>query len=207
MPVDTLRHGGVVVDALRSALRYGGSSLADVPTLLKQIIAEDLWRERVVQQTGEIARFERFVDFVQTPPLEGLGADLRMLQRMCGDDDKALDLIDQATVGERGAPEGNQNAARPKTNSDNVTICLARDDPERGNGRQYALRRLRKERPDLHEQVITGKVSPNAAMIEAGFRERTITIPLNVEKMARAIQHHFDAEQRRELVALLSEEA
>jgi hypothetical protein len=34
----------------------------------------------------------------------------------------------------------------------------------------YALRRLRKQRSDLHTRVIAKEISPHAAMVKAGFR-------------------------------------
>ena len=36
-----------------------------------------------------------------------------------------------------------------------------------------ALRRLRKDRPDIHARVLAGELSPHAGMIEAGFRKRS----------------------------------
>jgi len=41
-----------------------------------------------------------------------------------------------------------------------------------GNSQESALRRLRKDRPDLHELVLNGERSAHAAAIEAGFRKR-----------------------------------
>ncbi len=41
-----------------------------------------------------------------------------------------------------------------------------------GTSREYTLRRLRRDRPELAEMVIGGKLSANAAAIEAGFRKR-----------------------------------
>ena len=43
---------------------------------------------------------------------------------------------------------------------------------ERGNNRDYTLRRLKRDRPDLAEMVIGGNLSANAAAIEAKFRRR-----------------------------------
>jgi hypothetical protein len=40
-----------------------------------------------------------------------------------------------------------------------------------GTSREAALRRLRKDRPDLHERVIARELTPHAAMVEAGFRK------------------------------------
>jgi hypothetical protein len=53
---------------------------------------------------------------------------------------------------------------------------------EKGTSRQYAIRRLRKDRPDLHQQVIEKKKSSHAAMKEAGF-VKTLT-PLDMLKLA-----------------------
>ena len=40
-----------------------------------------------------------------------------------------------------------------------------------GNSRAAFLRRLRKDRPDIHARVLAGELSPHAGMIEAGFRK------------------------------------
>ncbi len=41
-----------------------------------------------------------------------------------------------------------------------------------GHSCERALRRLRKDRPDLHARVLSDELSPHAAMVEAGFRRR-----------------------------------
>jgi hypothetical protein len=41
-----------------------------------------------------------------------------------------------------------------------------------GNSRAAFLRRLRKNRPDIHARILAGELSPYAGMIEAGFRKR-----------------------------------
>ena len=74
-----------------------------------------------------------------------------------------------------------------------------------GNDPQYALRRLRTQRPDLHARVLAGDLSPHGAMVEAGFRRRTVTVALDVQSFARAILRHFDTAEIDELVDLLRE--
>jgi hypothetical protein len=49
--------------------------------------------------------------------------------------------------------------------SDNVTGF-------RGNSAIYTLKRLKRDRPDLFQQVLGGALSANAAAIEAGFRKK-----------------------------------
>src|SRR5262249_25461041 len=41
-----------------------------------------------------------------------------------------------------------------------------------GNSRAAFLRRLRKDRPDIHARVLAGEITPHAGMTEAGFRRR-----------------------------------
>lgn len=40
-----------------------------------------------------------------------------------------------------------------------------------GNEAAYAIRRLRKDRPDILARVMVGEITPNAGMVEAGFRK------------------------------------
>jgi len=78
----------------------------------------------------------------------------------CADDPEALDLLDRASQNQAG---------RPKETLDNVQGFPS------GNRSDTALRRLRKDRPDLHAAVLDGALSPHAAMVRAGFRPPGIT--------------------------------
>jgi hypothetical protein len=40
-----------------------------------------------------------------------------------------------------------------------------------GTTRKQALRRLEKDRPDIHARVMAGEITANAGMVEAGFRK------------------------------------
>lgn len=95
-------------------------------------------------KTGEKARFQYFEEFVATPPLEGLGASIDLLMRLCKDDKEALDAIDRAVQ----RPDG-----RPAVTLDNIQGFPS------GTSEQAAIRRLRKDRPDLLEEVKVGPPS------------------------------------------------
>jgi hypothetical protein len=43
-----------------------------------------------------------------------------------------------------------------------------------GNSRTAFIRRLRKDRPDIHARVLAGELSPHAGMIKAGFRKKPV---------------------------------
>lgn len=183
--------GDQIVTLLRSFISKGEYGLAEVPALIKAVIDDGIWRERTVEQTGEIVRFERFVDFVTTAPLEGLGADIDTIKRLCRDDAAALDALDRAVQNRPG---------RPSETFDNVQGSA---EAPTGNRADQAIRKLRKDRPDLHERVLAGEVSPHAAMVEAGFRRRSLTVPVEAEAAARVIRRHFPADELDRLVELL----
>ncbi len=57
----------------------------------------------------------------------------------------------------------------------------------RGTSAAYILARLKRDRPDLAEKVVSGEMSANAAAIEAGFRKKTFTVPEDIPGLAQAL--------------------
>src|SRR5437870_4069461 len=111
-------------------------------------------------------KFVKFVlrKFVGTPkskstgvvasPSVGLVAPIRPLKHLCRDDPTALAAIDKVTVGRQGE----------LTNLvDNVSTQT--DERPDGNSNMYALRKLRKDRPDLHERMAA---TPTTAALLVG---------------------------------------
>lgn len=203
MAIDTLREADIIVGYLRSAVMEGGAGLKDVPGLLKRTIDEELWRERIIIRTGEMVAFHRFIDFVTAQPLEGLGADVATLRRLCADDMPVLNAIDRAIQAQHGGDRSKSYSVRLAP----VEEVEGKDGAahDAGNRADYALRRLRKDRSDLHTRVLAGELSPHAAMVEAGYRRRTITLPADVPDAARALRRHFTAAQIAALIAALTE--
>ncbi len=77
-------------------------------------------------------------------------------QHIAADDTEVLDLIDRVVQGKHAGNGSNQYAS---ANVDNVHISTR----PTGNDRQRALRKLRKDSPTLHAEVLAGKLSPHAA--------------------------------------------
>jgi len=75
----------------------------------------------------------------------------------------------------------------------------------RGTSARGALRRLRTQRPDLHEDVIQGKLSPHRAMVQAGFRRPTATV--YVDSAEAAVQGLLRRFERDELLRALDVES
>lgn len=192
MTGDPLRHNANLVESLGSALRSSEHGLGTVPGLLRQILTDESWRE-FVTQLGDHVTHERFIDFVETPPLKGLGSDIDLIRRVAAGDAELLDLLDQALQNPHGGDRSNVN---------NVNVGR----PE-GNRTAAALRRLRKDRPDLHAQVLANELSAHRAMIEAGFRPRTVTVRTDrPDSIARTLRKNLTPEALAELAKLLKDD-
>lgn len=202
---DHLRGNALVNDALGSALRSGGSALGTVPALLKRVLVEESWREFVTKR-DEHVHHERFADFVTTRPLKGLGADVDLVRRVIGHDKEALDLLDQALA--KGSRQGERTDL---VNNINEVPAPARP---QGTSRAHAIRKLRTEAErgnekasELHADVLADRISPHAAMIQAGFRQKTISVPVSKpERIAAYLRKHMPREAILRLVELLTKE-
>jgi len=175
-------HNGQLVVGLMEAMLDGERSLNDIPMLVKTIIEEKMWKDFYVDRTKQFVTHETFAHFVAARPLEGLGTNTALLKRICADDKEVLDLIDQAEQGNQGKRtdlvDNVNEVARPT-----------------GNARQHALRKLRKDRPDLHAQVLAEKLSPHAAMVKAGYRKKTFSVSSDPVRAAQFLKRRFTREE------------
>lgn len=182
-----------LVEQLRESMVAGRIGWDYFPTLLKAVLDDGLWRERIVGKTGELARFERFEDFVVSPPYAGLGTTMETIEALCRGDRKLLAAVDEAT----------QRPAHIHARDVNNVHVTTR--PE-GNSAQRAVRQLRQRAEAGDEQVaalyaavLAGEMSPHAAVVEAGLRKKTATVPTDIDGLSRWIRRHYTPEQIAEL--------
>jgi hypothetical protein len=155
---------------------------------------EEAWRAFITPR-GELVEHERFIDFVTTPPTAGLGATVELMKKIVADDPVASDLLDQAIQQPLGTNQHGEGLDNIQTQAPS------------GTSREAGLRRLRKDRPDLHAEVLAGTLSTHAAMIKAGFRQRKISVPLTTAAdAAKALRRNMAPEQVKELAKLLADD-
>ena len=200
MDADALRENDVFVCQLRSALSKAEYGLADVPALLKAILRDNRWRHRRLASGGS-ADFDRFEEFVTTPPIEGLGVDMPLIRRIVSDDPEAVDLLDRALERPRGKPALNHN------NVMNLEPAAV------GNAASAAIRRLRSESEDdpvareAYKRVLAGEISPHRAMVTLGYRKPTVSLPLDPQRAARILVKHLTPADVKALIIELSRAA
>lgn len=185
-----LKSRGDLVGALSSALgATGGQGIAQAPTLLRQVLEERAWAEFCAPDGRRVSHRD-FLAFVVARPPTGLGAAVEELRRLTGGDPVILDLLEQALQ---------ESTARGGVDNINATVRPS------GTSQAAALRRLRKDAPQLHHLVMTGEMSAHGAMVEAGFRSRTVTVPLaRPETTARVLRENMSPDELAHLIELLS---
>jgi hypothetical protein len=170
------------------AFQYG---LHDVAHKIAGLVKSNAWR-RYVTPTGQVVEHSSFAAFIQAAPLEGLGTDVETVKRVCRDTPYALDLVDKAL----------QRPPSIHAGTDNI-----QGKAPGGTSAEAALRRLRKDRPDLHADVLAERMTAHAAMVKAGFRPRTATVRLDdPSAIARTLRRQLEPDALRTLAELLGED-
>lgn len=156
------------------ALRYSLSEAADC---IIAIIDADAWR-CYEWANGEVCEFDDFDKFIRHR--HGLNTTPETVKSVCHQPVYA-DKLDRVLQ------------RKPSLHAfDNIQGTEA----PTGTSMAAALRRLRKDRPDLHALVLADEMTAHAAMIEAGFRHRTITVRTDdVDAAARTLARHFDCDE------------
>lgn len=127
-----------------------------------------------------------FREFVEAPPLRGLGEKLSDIERLIADDAESLVRLRELIVAGKGNPTGKNQYG----NTDNISISTdffapavpAKKKADAGTSRAYTLTRLKNERPDLFEKVCAKELTANRAAIEAGWR-KTETVMETVKRL------------------------
>ena len=149
----------------------------------------DAWRDYRTP-LGRPVRHADLLSFITN----GLGLSLERLQQVLAGYEPALQRLRKAIPAAHIHGANQHNGGLDNINSS-----------EGGGTRStYTLARLKRDRPDLAEQVVDGSLSANAAAIEAGFRRRTVQVPVDdVEALARTLQRRLAPGEVAQLVALL----
>jgi hypothetical protein len=180
----TPEYAGRLCDDLDKCLRGSETNLEGLADMIRVVLREEAWRERRIR-TGAVVQHPRFVDFLTTAPLEGLGEDPKRVKQLLRDDLEALAAFEAAIVEKPGRPTMSQKG---EINSNNVTNKV-----ERGNSRAYTLRRLAKNHPALFTQVTAGELTANEAAMQAGFRKAVTPLQQLSRAWTRASREERDA--------------
>lgn len=167
----------------------------------------------------EIVQLEAVRAWEVIPPERPFGSLDAMLRAALG---LTADELRRQTAVARSAASRTQAAAEVtkkedalpadgSVNQHNLGAQIAHPQTERATRtgisrrQQQHLDRLARQFPDLLAAVRSGRLSVHRACIEAGISEPTMTVPLDPEKMARAIRRRLNDEEIDALIEALGE--
>ncbi len=217
------------IHSLAESMQRGGRSLRNVPGLLALIISEKLWLSRTINGQQIEYKPTEFKKFVEDDYPQGLNNTIQTLEALCRHEPQLMSFLAKAKAGQSGGQVGNTNASKLQVNArgrmverkDKTTVNNVNTRSDRvGNSKSYAYNRLKSAAFDidpetreiigtkdqrianLYQQVLSKKLSPNAAMIQAGFRRKTaIFYPGDVERTLKALLRYFDIEELRAMLS------
>jgi hypothetical protein len=127
--------------------QYGSQELISI---LKELFPERPWDKFPVKKPWK--RADTYFEKITGKPWTVITAIVRE--------------FDTEELADRITAECNPGKGDHTTGHDNVMTA------QQGNSRAYTLNRLKREQPDLFEEVVKGEMSANAAAIKAGFRKK-----------------------------------
>jgi hypothetical protein len=184
-----------VIADLRRSLRSHNTTIQQAPRLLRVILETGAWRD-FHTALGEPVHHDRFHQFVETDPDDGLGVDMALIDRIVGTKDPdLLRMLRAAKAGKRGRP---RRSPSPGNSVDSTPFS------GKGHSSDLTADRLAREAPEQYAAVKSGELSINAAAVAAGIRSHRISVRTDdPASVARSLRKHLSPGQLAELRRLL----
>ncbi len=157
---------GQLCQSTIESLYEATGGLKQFPGLLKKIIEHKAWERRISK--GKVIELASLRELITAKPIRGWGEDPKKVEAVIKDDPECLAIYREAMKSERGGDHTTQQG-KQQAKRNNVTDC---SESVTGNSKAYTCERLKREAPDLFEEVKAGRMSANAAAIQAGIRKK-----------------------------------
>lgn len=169
------------------------------PALLKRIIELRAWERRITR--GQAVELSSLRELITEKPIRGWGEDPKKVEAVIKDNPEVLAMFREAMKDQGGDRVSEE--ARAKCNS----VTLRSGVKCTGNSRAYSISRVQKDcDAETVEAVMSGKMSPNAALVKSGIREnRQIYIPRNPAQAAEKLCMSFGDEFAQEIARAVLE--
>ncbi len=181
---------------LKVELEQEGADPTGLLLLLERAVKDEIW---------VTLGLPSFAALIEQPYPDGLGwrvDDVRTVMRLRHKHEQHTAAIRERMAWLRGRVTDLLNPAEGSHGTNQHTSAVG-NTKSTENDASYALRRLKRDAPELAQRVLAGELSAHAAAIEAGFRPKTITVPLEPRAMARAIRRRLSDEDLDTLVDAL----
>jgi primosomal protein N'' len=148
---------GQLCQSTIEALYEAKGGLSHFPKLMKKLIETKAWERRL--NKGKVIELKSLRELITEKPIRGWGEDPKKVEAIIKDDADCLAMFREAMK-----EQGKRN--------DLGDIIPEVKRPERSTSKAYTCERLKKQAPELFEEVKAGRMSANAAAIQAGIRKK-----------------------------------
>jgi hypothetical protein len=165
------------------------SSNSELVHALTVVIRSGNWREFTHPVRG-LLRYDSLRDYV----VDFLELTPEVVEALC---EKSNARSSARTVVEelKRLPALNEQPGRP---TGSATGNVGNANISNNNDVSYKVRRLKRDRPDLYQQVIDGTLTPNAAAIQAGFRRKVVQVRADdVDRAVTKLLEHYTVDEIR----------
>jgi len=217
---DTARINGDIVMVVYRSLQNGAGGIHTAKEGLKALMQPDEkdgaliypWQYFRMVDTSGVTIMDAtqnppksFREFIEAPPLRGLGENIEDLKGLLKDDPIAMARWRDLTVGQHGGDRKSENIK-----SNNITLdsdLFTEPEPgkkkaARGTSIEYLSARLRDERPDLFAKVVAKELTANRAAVEAGWRKTETALEMLQRGWRKAT-----SDEQRQFLEWMSNEA
>ncbi len=183
---------GQICRTAYDSYRSTGFGLSNFPGLLKKIIRYRAWERRELvtedgRPKGRVIELASLRELITERPVRGWGEDPKKVEAVIKDDPECLAMFREAMVERPGK--------RAKVDQD-IPNNVRNKDVDAGNSRAYSIDRVKREcEPEVVAKVMSGEMSPNAALVKAGIREnRQVYVPREPAKAVEKLRQQFGDE-------------
>lgn len=168
---------------MSAAMRAAKENRNEVVHAIERLIETEAWRS-FVTPNGELVEPGSLREFIETQPNRGLGLGVQTLVALLEDTNLPESAKRVRVAVLDGLPEANGVGGQGK--GSDTTFEGERDSA-------YVVSRLKRDDPQLAEQVVKGELTPNAAAVKAGIRHKYARIRTDDAQRAVAkLLEHYD---------------
>lgn len=176
---------------LQNYVATGTDDLDMVTNLVGKVIESGSWREFTTPNGFPVAH-STFQSFVTADRWDGLGTSRDALVAWVREQDPVVaDLVERAWRDE--VPAANPTGTNQHSREGHVS-----HDPT-GQRADGILARLKRDDPDMAQQVVNGELSANAAARIKGWRKPRILVT-SPTSVAHRLREHFTADELADLI-------
>lgn len=187
-----------VISHLSVEVEKGGNNSKAITTLMRQVLDDGQWHEYRSTATGVVKTHGSFRRFIN----DGLGIKrIDLLVSWIEPVDKDVAGRLQRAWKEDIAPVRDGPGRPPKDEAEKNSNCSIHNESADG-----ILRRLKRDHPDLAQEVIDGNITATAAARKAGYQTPVIRLG-KITTVARKLREHYTPEEITELINHLGGES